>query len=368
MNSLTVVGPLPPPLSGTPVSFAVFCEEVQRLSSLEKLYVVDSSPKYLKQSRYVKFSARNILQAGSIVFKYLRVIGKSKRVLVFGSAGYVVSMAPVLLLLAKLFRRPFFFRSFGGVLDDYIRNLNPFFFGLAKWCLRNCDGVIVETELLMRELKSLLGTENVYYVPGYRSMPELTVRSGRTKSGLKLAFVGIVKREKGVFDLLAALDICQLRSRVDVSCTFYGSIHEPDKENFNQKISEVSSAEYGGELDWQDVISTLGEYDALVLPTFYEGEGHPGVLIEAMMAGIAIIATDFRSIPEIVKSEYNGLLFQAREPGALADVITRIYSNPDLLRELAANNRNEAEKYKADLLVSKILEIAFNESGQDLKR
>jgi glycosyltransferase involved in cell wall biosynthesis len=61
-------------------------------------------------------------------------------------------------------------------------------------------------------------------------------------------------------------------------------------------------------LEPAEVVPTLRNYDALIFPSYYQGEGHPGVLVEAMMAGLPIITTQFRSIPELVQDGVNGLL------------------------------------------------------------
>ena len=57
----------------------------------------------------------------------------------------------------------------------------------------------------------------------------------------------------------------------------------------------------------------ISEYDALVLPTYYDTEGHPGVLIEAMHAGVPVISTQVRTFPELVTNGSNGFLVPTKK-------------------------------------------------------
>ena len=57
-----------------------------------------------------------------------------------------------------------------------------------------------------------------------------------------------------------------------------------------------------------------------------------------MIAGIPVIATDHRSIPELVKDGVNGLLVPPRDPDALADAIGKLYHDRQLIVELGKKN------------------------------
>ena len=147
-------------------------------------------------------------------------------------------------------------------------------------------------------------------------------------------------------------------NQCDVELTVYGSIHEPIRNEFEQLTGDLKNTTYAGILDWRKVIDTLAHQDLLVLPTFYHSEGHPGVLIEAMMAGIPIISTNFRSIPEIVTHEHNGLLVSPSSVNELTDAIERLATNRNLLQQLALNNLATSQNFTAEKLVNKIITIA----------
>jgi glycosyltransferase involved in cell wall biosynthesis len=70
-----------------------------------------------------------------------------------------------------------------------------------------------------------------------------------------------------------------------------------------------------------------------VLPSHSEGSSN--VLLEAMMAGVPVVATSAGGNPEIVLDEQTGLLVPVRDPQALAAAILRLLSEPDLAARLA---------------------------------
>ena len=362
MYNLLVLGPLPPPLTGTPVSFNIFCEHAKKSPLIQDLIIVDASPKHLKQQKSLKFSLKNIKQAASIIYNFSKNIKKVDSAIIFGSNGYVVSLAPILLCIAKINRKKCFFRAFGGSLDQYIARLKAPLALLALTTLRNYSGVIVQTVFMQNHFSQLLNRHKVYHVAGYRQPVENIGLEKKFAEGskLKIVFVGIVKQDKGILVLLEAMQRLS-KKMIDVELTVYGNIHEPTKDEFERLNRELSNTKYAGVLDWRKVIETLADHDLLVLPTFYHSEGHPGVLIEAMMAGIPIISTNFRSIPEIVKHDYNGLLVTPSSVSELTDAIERLALDRDLLSRLAYNNSAMSQKFTAEILVNKIIAIASPE-------
>jgi glycosyltransferase involved in cell wall biosynthesis len=79
----------------------------------------------------------------------------------------------------------------------------------------------------------------------------------------------------------------------------------------------------------------LSEIDLLVLPS--EAEGFGLVLIEAMAAGVPIIATDVAGIRDVVRNGETGLLVPVRSPASLAAAIAQLTSNAPLRAQLIAN-------------------------------
>jgi glycosyltransferase involved in cell wall biosynthesis len=84
----------------------------------------------------------------------------------------------------------------------------------------------------------------------------------------------------------------------------------------------------------RDVPSMLAAGDVFVLPSLIEAL--PTVLAEAGAAGLPVVATSVGGVPEMVGRNESALLVPPAEPGALAEAVTRLLTNP---RQAAAMGR-----------------------------
>lgn len=85
----------------------------------------------------------------------------------------------------------------------------------------------------------------------------------------------------------------------------------------------------------EDVELALAGMDCFVLPSLNEGMGR--ALIEAMAAGLPVIASRVGGIPALIENEKNGLLVPAGDSHALAVALQRILSDPAWARTLGQN-------------------------------
>ena len=74
-------------------------------------------------------------------------------------------------------------------------------------------------------------------------------------------------------------------------------------------------------------------FDVLVVPSRSESFGL--VAVEAMLAGIPVVATAVGGLPELIEQDETGILVPADDPGAVAHAVHRIVDNADLARHLA---------------------------------
>lgn len=354
---LLVIGPLPPPIAGTSVSFQIFCDEVYSHPDRLKIDVINSAPKYLGQ--YSLFTRSHLETAQRIMRQFMEKVRHIDQVLIFGPDQFLMSMASICLNLAKLAGKPCYLRPFGGSLDRYYQGLRPIVRSFFRSALNRADGMIVETELLHGYFSQMMGSR-VHYVPGYRPVTEAEDSFGParkpTTAPLRTLFVGHVREEKGVFVLLDSLRQLAASGGRNVQCDLYGPIYGAVSQRFQQELAATPNAAYRGLLNPEQVIPTLRQYDALVFPTHYPGEGHPGVVIEAMMAGIPVVTTRFRSVPEIIHNGVNGLLVEPHHSEQLAGALHSLQENRSLLATLAERNWTMRNQFSAALQVPRILQ------------
>ena len=142
----------------------------------------------------------------------------------------------------------------------------------------------------------------------------------------RLLYLAHCTREKGLFDSLDAVALAnsQLRnSQSPLRChlTVAGLFPREDEEaEFRRRISQpdlVDAVEYVGFVDGAAKSRHLCASDALCFPTYYHAESFGLVVVEAMAAGLAVVTTRWRALPELLPPDHPGFV-PPRQPAALA--------------------------------------------------
>jgi glycosyltransferase involved in cell wall biosynthesis len=92
-----------------------------------------------------------------------------------------------------------------------------------------------------------------------------------------------------------------------------------------------------------NINQVLNETDIFVLPSLFEA--FPRSIIEAMAAGIPVIATDVGGNTEAIENNVSGLIIPSRDSNALAEKIYLLGQNPKLRLKIGAEARNRAIKF-----------------------
>jgi len=93
----------------------------------------------------------------------------------------------------------------------------------------------------------------------------------------------------------------------------------------------------------EDVLPWLAALDVFVLSS--DWEGMPNAVLEAMAAGLPVVATAVGGVPEEVVDGVTGLLVPPRDPDALAQAIAHLLRDPDLRRTMGRAGRERVARY-----------------------
>jgi glycosyltransferase involved in cell wall biosynthesis len=80
----------------------------------------------------------------------------------------------------------------------------------------------------------------------------------------------------------------------------------------------------------------------------------PTVLLEAMAAGRAVVASSVGGIPELVVDGETGLLVPPGDAAALRHALQRMLDDPTLRRRMGAAGRKRVEQFRGDRVVPRI--------------
>mgnify|MGYP002515832862 FL=1 len=160
---------------------------------------------------------------------------------------------------------------------------------------------------------------------------------------VKMCYVSRVEKSKGL-DTLVEVSKLLSEGGLDgyVKIDFYG---QKTDSYFDRHLSGIAMYEYRGVLQPDEVIPTLKQYDALVFPSHYDGEGCPGIMVEALSASLPIIASDWKYNNEFVSNGDNGFLCETFNPVAYVDAIKVLLTNGTLRSRMAIRAYERSKDY-----------------------
>ena len=106
---------------------------------------------------------------------------------------------------------------------------------------------------------------------------------------------------------------------------------------------------------WNDVPALLDATTVSVLTSIHEGL--PCSVVEALAAGVPVVATAVDGTVEVVRSGDNGYLAPAGDVRALADGVCRLLADPEKLAGMAAAAREGLAEFDRDSMVRKQEEL-----------
>lgn len=167
---------------------------------------------------------------------------------------------------------------------------------------------------------------------------EVRTRFGLPRDGTKvLVSIGRLSFEKGHADMLRALRLLQTaQPDLNWKLVLVGAGHEESKlRELTSTLGLQSQVIFA--CHQPAVLPFYALADAMILPSHTEGSPH--VVLEAMSAGLPIVATRVGGIPEILTHDRTALLVPPRNADAMSSAIARLLASPELAQSLANNAR-----------------------------
>lgn len=204
-----------------------------------------------------------------------------------------------------------------------------------RWSLRAAHRIVTVCEPFVRQLTSRgIPSSRIVVqhnsVPPFQPLDPAVVAELRASAGIEdnavpvLLAVGRLSAEKGFSDLLEA--VAAVRNNApEFRLVIVGE--GPERQRLEASVARLGlngrvllPGHYGRMVPWYAAAS------ALVMPS--HSEGSPNVLLEAMAAGLPVVATAVGGIPEIAVPNETALIVAPHSPKDLAQAISTLLNDP----------------------------------------
>ena len=170
-------------------------------------------------------------------------------------------------------------------------------------------------------------------------------------SSIKLLYISYISINKGIFELIKTLAIDK-----NIHLTIAGSIKENKDKFFKELKKYPQQCHYVGFADEQKKQRLLNSHDIFILPSRLE-EGAPVCLIEAMQAGLPVIASNKGCIPDMIKG--CGYILEERfDHNNILEGINYVFHNYENISEQAKETYNTY--YTKNIFINKFTTILNN--------
>jgi phosphatidyl-myo-inositol alpha-mannosyltransferase len=174
---------------------------------------------------------------------------------------------------------------------------------------------------------------------------------------LNILFVGRLEERKGLIHLLKAYH--RLRKRhVDARLLVAGA--GPKLREYRRFIGlrGIRDVEFLGRVSDEAKARYFASADIFCAPATGQ-ESFGIVLLEAMAAGVPIIASDIHGYKRVVERNVQGILVEPKNPRALAAALYALARDPDLRHELGEAGRRRAPEFSWDRVTERIVDFYY---------
>lgn len=205
--------------------------------------------------------------------------------------------------------------------------------------------ILVQSPDMMVSLEKS-GMTNVLFVPN--SKPVYPIEPDAVGEKVRFVFLSRVEPTKGcdmILNCAKRLTAQGYDGKFDV--TFYGTVDPVYEAKFKEEVAALPYVTYKGLLNLtaKEGYEELSKHDVFLFPTFYENEGFPGVVVDAYIAGLPIIASDWHFNAQFVKDGRTGVVIPAKDEEALYEKMELFVKGSFDIETMKRESRREASLY-----------------------
>jgi glycosyltransferase involved in cell wall biosynthesis len=218
---------------------------------------------------------------------------------------------------------------------------------LEGFVLKRADVIVVPDRFAVEYLTAFHGISESKFtiLPNFVDVDQFTPTDISKRINNQFLFVGRLENVQKRPDLAVGAAALVPEATLDI-------VGEgPEYERLKVVVADTPNTRLLGRLSHSDVSKLMSSAVGFVIPSSYEG--NPKVVIEALSAGLPVIATKSQGLTEIIEDEVNGLLVDDNET-SIAAAMRRLIAEPDLWLKLSEGARRTAvENYSRESVMER---------------
>jgi len=241
----------------------------------------------------------------------------------------------------------------GHVFHSYFSPLKTRLFKLLEKSLAHFTDALVMLsagELQDHLDEGICPPQRMYVIPSGVSLEAFRRCQHAELERPRLGYIGRLADIKGPLDLIEAM------SHVPDEVELWMVGDGPQREEVERRIRDLQLGSRIRLLGWQhDIPHYLEQIDVLVVPSHNEGMGR--VAVEALAAGVPVVATRVGGLVDVVRPGVNGALAPEKDPAGLARAIASVLEQPDRGRALGEQGRSWAEQFSDEVMYQRLEQL-----------
>lgn len=329
----------------------------------------------VRRLKYIDYSSGSYLDKLDVekhnYLSTLKAIDEVKPDIAYIWSMQAVSLSPVWAVQKRRLRRIFEIGDLwaGIYIDEHwktklkaiIKSILPFTLSYKT----DISPIIAVSDWIGMEMKEKYGSKRVYVVPNGIKPPK-KIKQNRNTEITKYIFTGRIDPQKGIHTAIEAFGKLVKEDKIS---NFYFDIYgDGDNEYLKSCICLAEKNSISEFVNFKGRIEGVSDiyynYDIMLMPTMMR-EPFGMVTVEAMAAGLPVIATNKYGPAEIIDDGIDGLLFEPGSSEQLAEKIALLHNNNNLYEKLRRCAREKyLRNYQLEDIKAKVENILLSEIAE----
>jgi len=341
---LLVFGYLPPPIYGPAITY----QALLRSSFTDRFDVSFVNLNVIRDYRELEvFRWRKLARLGRQIASEFYHLASQRFDFVF----YPVSLNrnaflkdALFLAIARAFGVPVVLYGHGNNLPEFRDKSPRWLRRVIDWTIHGAVAATVPGKALRFNFLRHLREDQVFAVPNGIDVPSPLPVVAKPPGRFTVLYLGNLVREKGVFVILDAIPLVRARcpeAHFVFAGAWWSAKDQTEAERLVQERGLSAYVEFTGTVMGTRKWEIVARADVLAFPTYFHYETLGQVLLEAMGAGLPVIATRRAAIPEIIDEGVNGLFVAEQNAADLADKIITLANDRALRARMGEANKQK---------------------------